>query len=304
MIEYLHNVRDYLQHHFVGPQNVIFYICILVIAVLVARQFERRWPIDPDLPKSEVVTDWKVIAVNVALAWIVGSLTAVCGAAIVNAAGGGFIPLRTDGWWFVLSLLVFLLVADLNRYVTHRLCHAVPFLWALHSFHHSAEAMTFATGARHHWMDRVLLGTLLPFLSILFRVPIELVTVSSFIIFLPDGCAHLNVRFPLGRAITWLNSPQWHRIHHSVQPEHFNKNFASVLPLWDILFGTAWIPDKDEYPATGLVPGEKCDVVTSIVWPFRHYLRRLKFRTPVWPRLGSSEALRKVYAKVSDTQNT
>ncbi len=115
----LQNVRDYLQHHFVGPQNVIFYISILVIAVFVARQYERRWPIDPGLPKSEVISDWKVIAVKCGVGMDRGIATyASCGAAIVNAAGGGFIPLRTDGWWFAVSLLVFLVVADLNRYIT------------------------------------------------------------------------------------------------------------------------------------------------------------------------------------------
>jgi sterol desaturase/sphingolipid hydroxylase (fatty acid hydroxylase superfamily) len=237
------------------------------------------------------------------LGWVAAPLAAISSTAIVQAAGGGWIYLRADGWWFGVSLLGYLLISDLYRYATHRLYHVVPFLWALHSFHHSAEALTFVTGARHHWIDRVMEASCFPILGILFKAPTELVTASAFIMFLPDGCAHLNVRLPLGRAITWLNSPQWHRIHHSTQPEHLNKNFAAMLPLWDIVFGTAWIPGKDEFPPTGLVPGEKCDVLTSIVWPFRHYVRRLQFRSPVWLHLENSAALRKVFARVSGTQN-
>jgi sterol desaturase/sphingolipid hydroxylase (fatty acid hydroxylase superfamily) len=38
---------------------------------------------------------------------------------------------------------------------------------------------------------------------------------SAFIFSLPDSCAHLNVRIPLGPFVTWVNNPQWHRIHHS-----------------------------------------------------------------------------------------
>jgi sterol desaturase/sphingolipid hydroxylase (fatty acid hydroxylase superfamily) len=35
-----------------------------------------------------------------------------------------------------------------------------------------------------------------------------------------------------------LTSPQYHRIHHSLKPAHFDKNFAAWFPLWDILFRT------------------------------------------------------------------
>jgi sterol desaturase/sphingolipid hydroxylase (fatty acid hydroxylase superfamily) len=313
MIEDAHIVWHYLLDLWVAVKPAIFIGSVSVALVLIARQFERRWPIDRDLPRFEVISDWKVTGVNVGLSWLVGPLTAMSSTAIVNAAGGGLIHLRSDGWWYGVSLLGFLLISDLYRYTLHRLYHAVPILWAFHSFHHSAEALTFVTGARHHWIDRIMESACFPVLAILFKVPAEILAVSAFINFLPDGCAHLNVRFPLGRAITWVNSPQWHRIHHSTQPEHFNKNFASVLPLWDFVFGTAWIPREDEYPATGLVPGEKCDVLTSIVWPFRHYVRRLCVHLPVWPGRGNSAALRSValrsaalrkgYAKVSGAQN-
>ena len=69
--------------------------------------------------------------------------------------------------------------------------------------------------------------------------------------------------------MTVLNSPQWRRIHHSVLPEHRDKNFASILPLWDILFGAAWIPKPDEHPATGFDPPVRVSVIEGIIWPFR-----------------------------------
>jgi sterol desaturase/sphingolipid hydroxylase (fatty acid hydroxylase superfamily) len=301
MIGHLEMVLHSLLGLYLFVRLGIFYVSVMLVLVLIARQFEKKWPIDPDLPRSEVVSDWKATGVNLVLAWAAAPLTAYCTTAIVHAAGGGLIQLRSDGWWYPVSLVGLILVSDLYRYTSHRIYHAVPFLWALHSFHHSAEALTFVTGARHHWMDRVLEGSCFPILAILFKAPAELVTVAAFIVFLPDGCAHLNVRLPLGRAITWFNSPQWHRIHHSTQPEHFNKNFAAFLPLWDIVFGTAWIPGKDEYPSTGLVPAEKCDVLTSIVWPFRHYVRRMRLRLPTWPAIENSTTIRKLFAKVGGT---
>jgi sterol desaturase/sphingolipid hydroxylase (fatty acid hydroxylase superfamily) len=247
----------------------------LVLGVIfTARFLEWRWPIDPNLPHAEVMSDWKVTCANLLLPLLLAPLTLPCTAAIVIWMGGGVICLPTDGLWYVVSLVSVLLVSDLYRYAVHRLSHAVPFLWSMHSFHHSANALTLITGARHLWLEKVFLGTFFPILAILFTIPVGMATIIGVIYLLPDGCAHLNVRFPMGRAITWINSPQWHRIHHSVQPEHQNKNFSGGLPLWDILFGTAWIPHCDEYPTTGLVPSEKVEIIDSIVWPLRHHLRR------------------------------
>lgn len=36
----------------------------------------------------------------------------------------------------------------------------------------------------------------------------------------------------LGRFCWVLNSPQYHRLHHSPSPEHFNCNFAAQLPIF------------------------------------------------------------------------
>lgn len=246
----------------------------IVLAVVIARQFERRWPIEIQSHR-EIVADWKATGANIWLAAMLGPLTLPISAALVHVMGGGFIHLRTDGlWWYAASLIGYVIVTDLSKYWYHRMIHAVPLFWRMHSFHHSAEALTFFTGGRHYWLERVLAGAFLPILPIIFDAPVGLAGVVAFIFFLPESCAHLNVKFPMGRAITWVNTPQWHRIHHSTQAEHHDKNFAALLPLWDLIFGTAWIPQHDEYPATGLEPNEQVGVIDSIVWPFRHYLRR------------------------------
>jgi hypothetical protein len=86
------------------------------------------------------------------------------------------------------------------------------------------------------------------------------------------------VRFSLGRFVMWINSPQYHRIHHSTRPEHFDKNFASLLPLWDTVFDTAWRPGKDEYPPTGLPDGTKPQSIwEGIIWPVRTLIPKMSF---------------------------
>jgi sterol desaturase/sphingolipid hydroxylase (fatty acid hydroxylase superfamily) len=67
-----------------------------------------------------------------------------------------------------------------------------------------------------------------------------------------------------------LNGPQYHRIHHSASPEHFDRNFAAFFPIFDFMFGTSHRPMPDEFPSTGLdtrdVPR---NALEAAIWPFR-----------------------------------
>ena len=261
---------------------VVATVSVLAALLLIVRRLEKTFPRIPDLPRDEVRLDYKLAVVSVFTPYLFSSAPAMSAAAIVSACGGGLIQLPANGWWFPLSLAVYVLLGDLYKYWMHRLSHIIPLLWRMHSFHHSAEAITFVTGFRHHWLERVVNDAFFPFFAIVFHVPPEVVLAGNVIYFLPDGCAHLNVRFSLGRFVMWVNSPEYHRIHHSTQPEHFDTNFAALLPLWDIVFRTAWRPARGEWPATGLPEGEKPrSVWEGVIWPFRDLLRRTATNPPV-----------------------
>ncbi len=223
--------------------------------------------------------DYQLVAVTSVINWLVKPMAATSAVILINALGGGLITLRSDGWWrFGSSLFIVVVVNDLYTYWSHRLSHRVPALWAMHSFHHSAEALTLVTGARHHWLEGFVTIAFFPLMAVLFKMPPDIASTAVAIGFLPNGCAHLNVRLHLGRFSTWINGPQWHRIHHSTQPEHFNKNFAAILPLWDLVFGTAWIPARDEFPDTGLTPRERPNLVEGVIWPFRNLTLMAKLK--------------------------
>ena len=249
--------------------DAIFLAAVYLGVVYSTRILETWWPI-ADVPGSEFRDDWLAVIVSIGLENLLAPIAAISVGIIASYTGLGWIKLPTEGYWGYASLAFVVVALDLYKYTFHRLQHAIPFLWAMHSFHHSANALTFITAGRHFWLERVLSDAFLPILAILFRVPPDMAVAAGFIFFVPDACAHLNVRIPLGRFVTWVNNPQWHRIHHSVHPEHRDKNFAAFFPLLDILFGTAWVPKPDEYPATGLVPAERVDIINSVIWPIRH----------------------------------
>ena len=68
-----------------------------------------------------------------------------------------------------------------------------------------------------------------------------------------DGFNHSNIRTDLGMLRYVMVTPQSHRIHHSRDPRHFEKNFGGILSIWDHLFGTQYRV-YDEYPEVAGVP--------------------------------------------------
>ena len=95
---------------------------------------------------------WQMTALTVVLIRLSAPITTICSNRIVDFFGRGLIHLPTEGGWYLASLLVLVLAVDLYRYAMHRLSHAVPLLWAMHSFHRSAETISLLAGARRHWV--------------------------------------------------------------------------------------------------------------------------------------------------------
>jgi sterol desaturase/sphingolipid hydroxylase (fatty acid hydroxylase superfamily) len=265
---------------FFSPSALLFigtYSTLLAL-VMLARLVERVRPVEPGQERAKIILDWKLAAVNIGLNAVFAPAAKACGAFLVNWAGGGWIALRPDGWWFLPSFALVLLTNDLFAYLWHRAQHKYPVLWAMHSLHHTAEALNIVTGARHFWLETVITTAFFPVLAILFKIPHAIVIAVVATALLPDGASHLNLRLPLGRFALLFNNPQYHRIHHSLEPQHQNKNFCKVLPLFDVIFGTAWRPARDEFPAAGLLPRDvPRGFFDGILWPLR---RRYFFVAP------------------------
>jgi sterol desaturase/sphingolipid hydroxylase (fatty acid hydroxylase superfamily) len=143
----------------------------------------------------------------------------------------------------------------------------------MHSLHHSAEALSMITGARHFWLEDLINTGFFPVLAIILVIPQEVVLTVAAIYLVPDGLlSHLNARISLGRFSLVVTNPQFHRIHHSLEPQHFDRNFSRLLPIFDVIFGTVWKPGKDEFPETGLAGEKATGFVDGMIWPVRHRL--------------------------------
>src|ERR1700739_678972 len=92
-------------------------IAVIVWALLCA---QRKLPLEPEQSSAAIIADWQLAGLRIVLKRVIGPLTAVFGVMIVNKTGGGWIHLRSDGWWFLLSVVVTILAFDLWGYLLHR----------------------------------------------------------------------------------------------------------------------------------------------------------------------------------------
>lgn len=147
---------------------------------------------------------------------------------------------------------------DFLRFFQHYFMHKIPFLWKIHSTHHSARIMTPMTLFRNHPLESGIatlrnslsLGVSTGVFIFLFQAQLSVVTllgVNLFgFIFNLLGAnlrhSHIPVRMPefLEKIVI---SPLQHQIHHSRAQEHWDKNMGVSLAIWDLIFGT-WVSSK------------------------------------------------------------
>ena len=77
---------------------------------------------------------------------------------------------------------------------------------------------------------------------------------------------HSNTRVNLGWANRIVTDNRFHRVHHSIEERHFDTNFGERTTIWDQLFGTAYFPEPDEWPATGISGETEPEATREYLW--------------------------------------
>jgi sterol desaturase/sphingolipid hydroxylase (fatty acid hydroxylase superfamily) len=155
------------------------------------------------------------------------------------------IPTSSVAGWIAVTALV-----DLAYYAYHRASHRINFFWATHVVHHQSEDYNLGTALRQSWFTGIT--------SWIFYAPLALLGFSP-VMFLVAHTANTLYQFwihtrlvdKLGAVEKLLNTPSHHRVHHGIDPEYIDKNYAGIFIVWDRLFGT-FIEEKRE-PAYGTV---------------------------------------------------
>lgn len=165
----------------------------------------------------------------------------------------GIVPIFTFESTFgspIAAAIFAALLGDFQFYWFHRFQHR--FLWRFHSVHHSIENMS-AANSYHHWTEafwgRAFFFVPLAFFQI---VALEQAVWVALLMRIYPFYIHSPIWLHMGPLSSVIVDNRFHRIHHSVEEHHFDRNFGAITTIWDRMFGTAYFPAKDEWPDVGI----------------------------------------------------
>jgi sterol desaturase/sphingolipid hydroxylase (fatty acid hydroxylase superfamily) len=174
----------------------------------------------------------------------------------------------------VMTVTVYL-ASELAYWLDHWLSHNVPCLWEIHKVHHTAEGLTPFTNFRVHPLETLKFYNLVALFSggayglvshlfgfrpshiQVFQTDVLFFSFMFTIVHLQHSHVWISFRGVLGRLIM---SPAHHQVHHATDPRLFGRNLGATLALWDLLFGTLYIPAAQRERLTYGVEGEGHDV--------------------------------------------
>lgn len=165
--------------------------------------------------------------------------------------------------------LMALIVTDFMMYWTHRLFHSGR-LWRYHAVHHSAENMDWLHAVRFHPVNYVFHGLLANSVVLWMGFsPGALILLIPFNT-LYSAMVHANLDWTFGPFRHVLASPVFHRWHHTGPDEGGSSNFAPTFPVFDLMFGTFYMPMDRRPGATGLVERDMPEsLIGQLAYPFR-----------------------------------
>jgi sterol desaturase/sphingolipid hydroxylase (fatty acid hydroxylase superfamily) len=224
-------------------------------------------------------------------------------------------PTQTPSWLVIVSFaLVLFVIDDLTRYLVHRAEHRIPWLWEFHKVHHSAEVLTPLTVHRFHPVETLLLGIRGGAVSgavtgvFFYAFPGTITPWAWFGVnafnfaytIFGSNLRHSHIWLSFGPRLEHVfSSPAQHQIHHSCDPAHHDRNFATALSLWDWLGGSLIVTEKARPGApppaldfgVGAGKNHRDTIVSAYFDPFRAVFGRPR-RFPesvVSSEAGSSE---------------
>jgi sterol desaturase/sphingolipid hydroxylase (fatty acid hydroxylase superfamily) len=172
-------------------------------------------------------------------------------------------------WPFALQIVVYLFVSDLLSYFTHRWFHDIR-LWRYHAVHHSSEHLHWTSSFRFHPVDFISHVVFSDCLLLLLGIPpAVLIFLAPFSIAITT-LAHANLDWDFGPFRVVLASPVYHRWHHTGVDEGGASNFAGTFPVFDLIFGTYYMPKGKRPSRYGVT---ERDVPADFIGQLRHPFR-------------------------------
>ena len=166
-----------------------------------------------------------------------------------DEVGLAFWPLLWPREWpWPAQLVLALVVAELPKYGWHRLEHEVELFWRLHATHHSAPRLYWLNAVRFHPVD-IAVDTLVGLFPLwVLGCGEEILVLFAIASTVHGYFQHANLKLRLGPLNYFFSMAELHRWHHSKTLAEANTNYGQNVIVWDLVFGTRFLPADREPP--------------------------------------------------------
>ena len=151
-----------------------------------------------------------------------------------------------------LTYLVAFMALDFAGYWTHRIAHTYNFFWNNHIIHHSSEEFNLACALRQSISVFVRIFAFLLLPAALLGVDAKVVAIVAPLHLFAQFWYHTQHIDRMGFLEHIIVTPSHHRVHHAINPEYIDKNYAQIFIFWDKLFGTFQEEKPDVPPVYGI----------------------------------------------------
>lgn len=140
------------------------------------------------------------------------------------------------------SVVTFLIVFEFFQYWFHRLSHSGQgrlgrFLWRVHLAHHLPDRVYVVMHGVFHPINALITAVIIQATLLGLGLSAQAVFAVTLLIDLQTMISHFNVDVRAGLFNYVFIGTELHRHHHSTAVAEA-QNYGSVIPLWDLVFGT------------------------------------------------------------------
>lgn len=151
--------------------------------------------------------------------------------------------------WLVILAFVGL---DFASYWSHRWSHEYNVLWNKHIIHHSSEEFNLSAALRQSISNIIGIYFFLYFPLAIIGVKPEIVAIVAPLHLFAQFWYHTRLINRMGFLEKIIVTPSHHRVHHAINKEYLDKNYAAIFILWDKWFGTFQEELADVPPVYGV----------------------------------------------------
>ena len=158
----------------------------------------------------------------------------------------------------ILLYIIGFILIDFSAYWSHRWNHEINIMWNRHIIHHSSEEFNLSAALRQSISGIVGVYFFLSIPMAIVGIPPGIIGIIAPLHLFAQFWYHTRLINKMGFLEKIIVTPSHHRVHHAINPQYLDKNYAAVFIIWDRLFGTF----QEEIDAVPPVYGVKRPVNT------------------------------------------